>query len=725
MNPTAKRPRRTVAVKAALVAGALLVPLGASPPAGAAIVTSIASVSSSGAATVGGFLTTQPSVSSDGRYVAFTSSATNLVANDLNTVLDVFVRDRTAGTTKRVSVSSAGVEGNNNSSQPSISADGRFVAFSSTATNLVSGDTNGVADVFVHNLQSGETTRVSVVTGGNQGCTPAGNPPSCTGSGASQAPSISSDGRYVAFQSAATYLATGVPADDTNGVVDVFVHDRNGTATTRVSVVTGGGQGCAGSPCTGAGASTLPAISRDGRMVAFTSAATYLATGVPAGDTNNQLDIFAHDRQTTTTTRVSVATGGTQSNGPSNPSGISGDGRYVAFGSEATNLVAGDTNGVSDVFLHDRTSGATTRVSVTSGGAQATGGPSSFPSLSFDGRVIAFDSAATNLVGGDTNGVSDVFHHDRVAGTTARVSVTAGGGQANGGSFFPNLSDDARYTAYTSEATNLVVGDTNAAPDIFVTDRSAPDTPATGYRLVASDGGVFAFGTSRFLGSMGATRLNQPIVAMAETPTDGGYWMAASDGGIFAFGDARFLGSMGGLRLARPVVGMAATPSGNGYWLVASDGGIFSFGDAQFYGSTGAIRLNQPIVGMASTPTGNGYYLVASDGGIFAFGDAVFAGSTGATRLNQPIVGMASGTGGGYWLVARDGGVFAFGGAGFLGSTGAIRLNQPMVGMAATPSGRGYWLVASDGGIFAFGDATFFGSTGGTTLNRPIVGMAA
>jgi len=163
----------------------------------------------------------------------------------------------------------------------------------------------------------------------------------------------------------------------------------------------------------------------------------------------------------------------------------------------------------------------------------------------------------------------------------------------------------------------------------------------------------------------------------------GGYWLVASDGGIFAFGDAGFFGSTGGMRLNQPIVGMAATPSGNGYWLVATDGGMFTFGDAGFFGSTGGMRLNQPIVGMAATPSGNGYWLVASDGGMFTFGDAGFFGSTGGMRLNQPIVGMAATpSGNGYWLVATDGGIFTFGDAGFFGSTGAIRLNRPIVGMA-------------------------------------------
>ena len=247
-----------------------------------------------------------------------------------------------------------------------------------------------------------------------------------------------------------------------------------------------------------------------------------------------------------------------------------------------------------------------------------------------------------------------------------------------------------------------------------------------GYRLVARDGGIFAFGGAGFFGSMGGARLAQPMVGMANTPSNQGYWTVAGDGGVFAFGDARFRGSTGALRLAQPMVGMAATPTGNGYWLVARDGGVFAFGDARFFGSTGALRLNQPIVAMAASPSGNGYWLVAADGGVFAFGDARFFGSTGAMRLNQPVVGMApSPSGLGYWLVARDGGVFAFGDAAFRGSTGAIRLAQPMVGMDATGSGRGYWLVAADGGVFAFGDAVFNGSTGAMRLNQPVVGMAS
>ena len=155
-----------------------------------------------------------------------------------------------------------------------------------------------------------------------------------------------------------------------------------------------------------------------------------------------------------------------------------------------------------------------------------------------------------------------------------------------------------------------------------------------GYRFVASDGGIFDYGAP-FLGSMGGTVLNKPIVGMAVMPGGDGYDLVATDGGIFNFGSAQFYGSTGNIHLNAPIVGMAMTADGAGYWLVASDGGIFSYGDAQFYGSTGAIHLNKPIVGMAATPDGKGYWLVATDGGIFNYGDATFMGSAGVAPPEQ------------------------------------------------------------------------------------------
>jgi hypothetical protein len=246
-----------------------------------------------------------------------------------------------------------------------------------------------------------------------------------------------------------------------------------------------------------------------------------------------------------------------------------------------------------------------------------------------------------------------------------------------------------------------------------------------GYWEVASDGGIFSFGTAQFYGSTGGTPLNAPIVAMAATPDGGGYWLVAKDGGVFSYGDAHFYGSTGGIHLNAPIVGIASTPDGGGYWLVAKDGGVFSYGDAQFYGSTGGIHLNAPIVGMAADPVTGGYWEVASDGGIFAFGSP-FLGSAGGLHLASPVVGMAAvGNGGGYWEVASDGGVFAEGNAPLVGSMGGQVLRSPIEGIAGTPDGAGYRMVGSDGGVFAFGSAEFEGSMGGAPLTSPVVGMAS
>ena len=275
----------------------------------------------------------------------------------------------------------------------------------------------------------------------------------------------------------------------------------------------------------------------------------------------------------------------------------------------------------------------------------------------------------------------------------------------------------------------VAVGNYRPTVTTFAAFAMAAPIARTGYRFVASDGGVFSYGSGApFLGSMGGTPLNKPIVGMAVMPGGDGYDLVASDGGIFSFGSAQFYGSTGSIHLNAPIVGMALTPDGAGYWLVASDGGIFSYGDAQFYGSTGSLKLNKPIVGMAATPDGRGYWLVASDGGIFNYGDATFQGSAGSLTLNQPVVGMAAPLSGGYYLVASDGGIFTYpitNGPPFYGSTGSIKLNKPIVGMTAVSNG--YYLSASDGGVFTYpttNGPTFYGSTGSIVLNKPIVGIA-
>jgi Tol biopolymer transport system component len=643
---------------------------------------------------LGPALTQFPALSADGRIVAYASAAPDLVTDDSNNMTDVFVSDRARNETTLVSrgLSGAAADGPSAAdSAPAVSADGRLIAFSSSATNLVTGDGNGVGDVFVYDRTTQEMSRVSVGPGGAE----------ATGRD-SFSPALSGDGRYVAFASDAANLVAG----DTNNATDVFVYDRQAKTTTRVSVGPGGAEA-------GGGESYAPALSADGSVVSFVSKATDLAPGATDGDNT----VFVRDLKAGTTTQVGRVG---EPEGFEAAVALSADGRFVAYPSAVATLVPGDTNNAVDVFVFDRVAGTTERVSVGLGGTEGDRA-STAPVISAEGRFVAFQSDAA-LVPGDTNHRTDIFVRDRKAGTTTRVSLGSSLVQGDRPSTGPQISANGRLVAFSSSATNLVSGDTNSAPDIFVHDR----TPVRGYWLVAADGGIFAYGSAVFAGSTGAMKLARPIVAMAPTPTGRGYWLVASDGGVFAFGDAGFFGSTGSIRLAKPIVGMAPTPSGKGYWLVASDGGIFAFGDAGFFGSTGSIRLAKPVVGVAPTPSGKGYWLVASDGGIFAFGDAAFAGSTGALTLAQPILGMAATpNGGGYWLVGSDGGIFAFGDAAFFGSTGAMKLNKPIVGLAPSPSGGGYWLVASDGGVFAFGDAAFFGSAGATKLVQPIVGMAA
>ncbi len=253
--------------------------------------------------------------------------------------------------------------------------------------------------------------------------------------------------------------------------------------------------------------------------------------------------------------------------------------------------------------------------------------------------------------------------------------------------------------------------------------------PPAGYDIAASDGGVFAFGSAVFHGSMGGRPLNKPVVGAAADTVSKGYWLVASDGGVFSF-DAPFYGSMGGRPLNSPIVGMAATPFAGGYWLVAADGGMFSFGDAPFYGSMGGRPLNSPIVGMASTFDGGGYWLVAADGGVFAFGDAVYHGSMGGRPLAKPVVGIATTSNmGGYWLVASDGGVFAFGNAPYHGSVPGLlaayglEIGSPVVGATMASNGTGYWLVTAAAGVVSFG-AAFYGSMLGRALNGAVVAIS-
>ncbi len=269
----------------------------------------------------------------------------------------------------------------------------------------------------------------------------------------------------------------------------------------------------------------------------------------------------------------------------------------------------------------------------------------------------------------------------------------------------------------------------NNDPGLRAYVEQANFSPASsqGTVLSARDGGVFAYGTAPFEGSMGGQHLNAPVVGVATTPSGEGYWLVASDGGVFAFGDAPFEGSMGGQRLNAPIVGIAPTRDGQGYWLVASDGGVFAFGDAGFHGSMGGTRLNAPVVAVAATDHG-GYWLVASDGGVFSFGGAAFYGSAGGTRLAAPMTGMAATPDSqGYWLVGSDGGVFTYGDAAYDGSVPGqgISAQAPVVGITSTPTGSGYWLAGANGAVYTYGDATFLGAPNAGRLVAPVSGIAS
>ena len=466
-------------------------------------------VSVDSAASQGNGSSEYAAISADGSYVAFHSGATNLVLGDTNGRDDVFVYHRQTAVTQRVSLSSADAQGNSDSLHPALSNDGRYVAFDSNASNLVSSDTNVRVDVFVRDRQTNTTERVSLSSGGVEG------------NDTSWYPAISGDGRFVAFQSFASNLVSG----DSNNVEDIFVRDRQTATTTRVSLATDGTQGNGGS--------WDVAISATGRYVAFASDASTLV----AGDTNGFGDVFVRDRDTdgdgifdeagsVSTTRVSVSGAGAQSNGESYYAAISAEGRYVAFSSGASNLVTGDTNvscdtdgdtqyddNCPDVFVRDRQAPtATVRVSLDSGGGEANA-DSYDPAISADGRYVAFWSFANDLVSGDTNAFCDtdgddqyddncpdIFMRDRDAeedGTfdeagevsTVRVSVSSFGVEANGESLDAAISGDGNQVAFNSSAWNLAPGDSNGVADVFVHDQRGSVGGVAELPGIASDSG--------------------------------------------------------------------------------------------------------------------------------------------------------------------------------------------------------------------------------------------
>jgi len=436
------------------------------------------------------------SISGDGRYVAFLSEASNLVAGDTNALRDLFVRDLQSGTTERVNVGVGGVQANNVAYDAYISANGRFVTFVSFASNLVSGDTNGLQDIFVRDRQLGVTTRANLSNAGAQAIDAPGCFPGVSGS---YSPAISGDGRYVSFYA----CSSSVEADSVDIQWDTFLRDRVLGTTTRLGLpgkpptetvalagisadgrylaiqdhaaiylkdqIAGTGQlihHAGNSYSAGGTIAASNVVSADGRYVAFVSAA-HLAPGDPD---SQYLDVFVRDTQSGTTERASIGDAGIALELDSYQPAISANGRFVSFTANFTDPTPGDGRSNTEVFVRDRESDHTERVNVSSSGAIGNG-EARESMLSADGRFVAFVSRASNLVTGDSNDEFDVFVRDRQLGQTERISVSSTGVQANGASGRPVISADGRYVAFESSASNLVAGDTNVVLDVFVRDR--------------------------------------------------------------------------------------------------------------------------------------------------------------------------------------------------------------------------------------------------------------
>lgn len=384
-------------------------------------------------------------VSADGRLVVFEADAAGLVPKDKRHNIDVFLRDRVKGTTVRVSHKAAGGELWEDAWVPALSADGAVVSFASGDAGIVGGDTNHFQDAFAAPLDGSPIERVNVASDGAQASEGLTSPYT----------SLSSNGRFVVFMDVSSNLVPG----DGNAQDDVFVHDRLSGATGLVSRTPAGHSGVEGAT------SGRRAISADGRYVTFATRADDM---VP-GDHNGMLDVFVYDRLAHPTERASVGVGGVEANGHSGSAAISADGRYVVFASSATNLVPGDTNGLGDVFVYDRVTKRTERVDVRSDGGQASA-TTEFPAvhdadISGDGRYVCFSTDYSNLVAGDTNGTYDVFRHDRATHTTIRITPQQAG--QTSGSGVCSVNADGSVIALTSLAQLLPV-DKDTSADVYV-----------------------------------------------------------------------------------------------------------------------------------------------------------------------------------------------------------------------------------------------------------------
>ena len=414
----------------------------------------LASISDSGAkADNGGTLA---SVSADGTRVAFFSVATNLDPSDPDGLGDIYVKDLTTGDLTLASTSDTGVKGNGSSFEPAISADGTKVAFSTEATNLDPADTDSLGDVYVKDLTTGDITLASTNDAGVKGN---------VGSGGL---SLSADGTKVVFMS----LATNFDPTDTDGFWDLYVKD---ITTGDITLASTGDAGAKGNDN-----SIAPSISADGTRVAFESN----ATNFDPVDSEFPLDVYVKDLVTGSITIASTDDAGLKGDGVSFQVSLSGDGNRVAFMSNATNLDPANTDGFQDVYVKDLTTGDITLASTDDAGVK--GNSSSFdPSISADGTRVAFDSQSTNLEPTDPDDVIDVFVKDLETGDITLASTDDAGVKGNGQSFFPSLSADGSRVGFQSIATNLDPADTDADEDVYVKEFGA--APGTDLLVVKAD----------------------------------------------------------------------------------------------------------------------------------------------------------------------------------------------------------------------------------------------
>jgi Tol biopolymer transport system component len=738
------------------------------PPAVAAQATScdpeIMSVQPDGTpAAAGGF---EPSMTPDGRFVAFTSRADGLVPGDNNAVTDVFLRDRQAGTTIMVSRGLHGAIGNGASVRPTITPDGRYVAFLSEASNLVDGDTNNTPDGFVRDLSTGVTERVSVDTTGGQ----LGVALEADNYDLPEPVSISDDGHLVSFT---------LPESQRR----VALRDRRAKTTTILAPNSEDG-----------------ALSGDGRWLVLASWEKLTAdatTGFAVQPlylydvtTGQYRYIASGNNATINRDGRFVAYGGgrvwdrttgqieTQPKPVGAESGIylrtvmSPEGRFLAWASQ-TNY--GQAAGHGAIWVVDRQTGLTTNAALRRDGLLSWG---IRPAISGDGTTVAWSgpdgvvvsrvarigvSQATQVYPSNSQdllvfganldrvrsittdpGVRiDSYRIDAPDKATVRVTVDrtarlgehrlvlSGTGECPATvSFFvdaPLRVSDNGYTRapYPGGSEQTGVSVYNIAPIPTRIERITIDGPdASDFRLVGgcAPGATLnpqqqctvrltfaprAAGERRARIVVEHDRSSTPATATLQGHGDTPYTTPPGQPSSPATG--------GQSNAVPPYPASPPAPTATlPYAIAHHDGFARRFGPAPADFSLG-VTPTLPVVGAAGTPGGTGLWLVASDGGIFSYGDARFYGSTGAIKLNKPIVGMAATpTGNGYWFVASDGGIFSFGGVNFLGSAaGRPGAGAPITSMAATPTGDGYWLLTGDGALFAYGDAGAAGSTAG------------